>query len=118
MTKFTKGPWVADVDCHGTVLVGCDEQPIADVTFVGHEGSLANGQLIAAAPELFEALQEMMAWAGEIAGDNSDTEAAKIEISAVEKARAALAKATGDTQGTSEPASRTAWKRDATARKK
>ena len=82
MTKFTKGPWVADVDCHGTVFVGCDEHPIADVTFVGHEGSLANGQLIAASPDLFNALT-VLADACESMGIPVDA------------ARAALAKAEG-----------------------
>ena len=89
MTKFTKGPWVADVDCHGTVFVGCDEHPIADVTFIGNEGSLANGRLIAAAPELYEALQEMTELAEGPTGGVSILQKKTILF----KARAALAKA-------------------------
>jgi hypothetical protein len=77
---------------------------IADVRGWGHiqylpngaEVQDANGRLIAAAPELLEALQDMLAVHGvrwEHARGDSSIPTSWVELS--EKARAAIAKATG-----------------------
>jgi hypothetical protein len=69
MSNFTKGPWVADKTSRaiGPVSRESDQSygmviPVAWVEFDPEvEIQAANHQLIAAAPELLEALQEMVA---------------------------------------------------------
>jgi hypothetical protein len=70
--------WIADAAPH----TGCDE---------------ANARLIAAAPELLAALETVLSWAEPVAGDNRDKEAAANEEASIALARAAIAKAEGET---------------------
>jgi len=108
--KHTPGPWIAhkktSPDCsEGTHYITCangalgywrgHKQGHTDSSWVLNK---ADARLIAAAPELLEALSELIA-----AGDNSmrptdgDDVAAMIRFGEAEKAaRAAIAKATGD----------------------
>lgn len=69
MSRFTKGPWVADKTSRSIGPVSKEDDqsygmvlPVAWVEFDPEvEIQAANQQLIAAAPELLEALQEMVA---------------------------------------------------------
>jgi len=104
MSNFTKGPWFFKPSKYqsGTHIVQAGMPSNRVLASFGEDGEVddedyANAHLIHAAPDLYEALEAMLNWAGEIAGDNCDTEAAKIEMFAVEKARSALAKAKGET---------------------
>lgn len=57
MNKFTPGPW----NFNGGYVFGADETPLADIWNAPDEVcALANGELIAAAPELFEALKGLL----------------------------------------------------------
>lgn len=65
MTKFTKGPWVQKNDSDEDVVwvedsIGqyiCDLYHIADKKVFTKENAIANSHLIAAAPDLYEALE-------------------------------------------------------------
>jgi hypothetical protein len=69
MTKHTPGPWKAEIDEQvperGAVYVegpqGWLNQAVADCGFNDVETDEANARLIAAAPELLEALQSLVA---------------------------------------------------------
>lgn len=94
MSAHTPGPWIVTEDCETRVIRGADvEQTEGGVTYSfrdyvastwggPHE---ANARLIAAAPELLVALQEIMADMESDFGTGYD----------YKKARAAIAKATG-----------------------
>ncbi len=92
MSKHTPGPWrVGSSSVGGPTITTTDKRStIADIrTFGGvhcggpqHPETDANARLIAAAPELLEALQDLVAEFG-VCG-------------LTEKARAAIARATGD----------------------
>ena len=95
MSKHTKGPWCAAIDECATVRDSRDNQ-LAMVTYLftktggrrsGDEVS-ANARLIAAAPELLEALEEAVC-ALEVCGK---------DYRATEIARIAIAKAKGETK--------------------
>ena len=97
MTMHTAGEWVD----RGTNCVGTRWQLVASVYPMEHENPeehAANMRLIAAAPDLLEALQEM------VAGDAEAIEDAKRlgvpfpdeMLAAYHKARAAIARATGE----------------------
>jgi len=97
-SKHTPGPW-EQTDGHGptphgtaVAQVGGNQYLIASCTaYFGREGGQANARLIAAAPELLAALEQAhMALIGYLpAHRNVVTDAA------IEAARAAIAKATG-----------------------
>ena len=96
--KHTPGPWVADYDIY-PIMVYSESQrrPTYDeidnvygeaMEFIANTGcNKANARLIAAAPELLEALQEIIA--------SSDAGNASILDSLTCKARASISKATG-----------------------
>ena len=99
-TKHTPGPWVvrtidqslATVETQdGRYIIGNAGQLRADDWKTGHIERRANARLIAAAPELLEALQKMLP---ELRGLSivSDTAAEMLR-----EAEAAIAKATGET---------------------
>ena len=107
-TKHTPGPWVvrtidqslATVETQdGRYIIGNAGQLRADDWKTGHIERRANARLIAAAPELLEALQEM------VAGDAEAIEEAQAlgvpfpeeMLATFKKARAAIARATGET---------------------
>jgi hypothetical protein len=86
---FTPGPWEADLDS-GNISQGGDQ--IASAWVPRHRDNphperVANARLIAAAPELFEALQ----WLKLIYGQRPDH--SKPELRAMQRAADALAKA-------------------------
>lgn len=84
--KFSKGPWRQGVQKDGLIYVANDERRIAILpgTDCGHTlQDQANAKLISAAPELYEALKDIM-------GGNTNG----IEIQKVVSARASLTKAT------------------------
>jgi hypothetical protein len=91
-TTHTPGPWVLDRGADGDMLVtSLHESPDDDVCHVygGNAGdddrALADARLIAAAPELLEALREALAEMEYAYGDGHTP---------TDRARAAIAKAT------------------------
>lgn len=78
--KFTPGPWYVD----GTFVTNDEDLDICSMGDVAWE---ANAHLIAAAPELYEALRDLIAYC-DPTGDYIDDE--------LVWARAALAKARGE----------------------
>ena len=104
---FTRGPWVADL---GETYRICAEngQTVAWATFVFstpmHSGRretktvAANSHLIAAAPELYEALEATLEQAiGCFHNHYGEDPSGTPEPEYIQKARAALAKARGET---------------------
>ena len=94
MSKFTAGPWmitkVCDLPDGGKwidVSDGAYELPLVSVRHKDHE---ANAALIAAAPDMYEALRNMLASA--IPGMNWTDEIGQVIL---EQASAALMKAEG-----------------------
>lgn len=112
MTKHTPGPWlfrtaptsaglchiVSAADWKGAFIYGDGIRKGVDDALPKAQELAANARLIAAAPDLLEALQEM------VAGDAEAIEDAKRlgvpfpdeMLAAYHKARAAIARATGD----------------------
>ena len=98
MSKHTPGPWLIEAqNCHfGDIATvhNTDEKwvtiyaPHWMETGMDEKEQSANARLIAAAPELLEALQMLMNDPGED----------RIKSSAWDAARAAIAKATGETK--------------------
>jgi hypothetical protein len=85
MEKHTPKPWTLDVKKR---RVSAGESPIADVFMWPHpKQQQANACLIAAAPELLEALTDL------IAEIDEDQSSASLSVR-IGKARAAIAKAT------------------------
>ena len=84
MSKHTPGPW--EYRGHAWVQTADDKKiPIANFNF--YAATEANARLIAAAPELLEASKEMLQLIDTIC---------RVEGATVRKARAAIAKATGE----------------------
>ncbi len=89
-TKHTPGPWIYELsnndDCF--TLTSGDKQIIGGCGCCGSPWCVkVDAQLIAAAPDLLEALKAMV-----------ESVTGVDQVSAVNQARAAIAKATGDTQ--------------------
>lgn len=86
----TQGPWSyignGDVVAKSEKYCG-GEKDIASVFLTVNDEDEANARLIAAAPELLEALKVLADYVDECTGDN--------ECRPLENARAAIAKATG-----------------------
>ena len=101
-TQHTKGPWKVKAGSNA-VLAGrkqiCSHVNAASVLPVNivedRKIAEANARLIAAAPDLLEALQDLFDADMEhvLMGDGKDD-----QIEAIAKARAAIAKATGETK--------------------
>jgi len=92
VNKWTPGPWVAALDHNSRPIVwGPGTWQIADCWHTPDGKGWANARLIAAAPELYEALEEMTALASGPTGGVS----AQMKRDILAKARAALAKARG-----------------------
>ena len=61
MSKFTKGPWYVWADLNGRANVGpSPNYSVAEMWNTPLEGQEANARLIAAAPDLYEALRGVM----------------------------------------------------------
>ena len=88
--KFTPGPW--------RIVRYCEAIEIANVAdllhFYGGETAEANAALIAAAPELYAALEAFLGWAQSPLEDSGEKLAAELDQVTV-YAYAALAKARG-----------------------
>lgn len=84
-SAFTPGPWRFDLDDENVVAGLYGEELIVDAPLGGAPAqAIANGHLIAAAPELYRALGDML-------------EHADVAGFIYERAKAALAKARGET---------------------
>jgi hypothetical protein len=93
MTNHTPGPWrykPHSVDSN-YMLIFCSADPSEGDNLRGYCGE-ANARLIAAAPDLLEALQSMCEYTAEL---NPSQGFDGHDADAVNKARAAIAKATG-----------------------
>lgn len=108
MSGHTQGPWEAWCDNHGEYAANVEREggerlPFdvcagdeAIVTVYGFsEESSANARLIAAAPELLDALEEVALVLAGIIAASEDRESARLAGDPYERARAAIAKATG-----------------------
>jgi hypothetical protein len=123
MTQHTPGPWVVGTETRGEEICtihGCSNQPSEDrlgqtwvyvhfPRFVNGEwfnptpeNKWADATLIAAAPELLAALQDMLDMREMHLNSRVHP---KGEIEVVQSARAAIAKATGDANPSQEQAS-------------
>jgi len=80
MSKHTPGPWRVGINQHGGAHIVSDEHGLIGETVGGgncglqlNEGgkaqSLVNARLIAAAPDMLEALRNIDAWASGFAGE-------------------------------------------------
>ena len=89
--KYTAGPWTVAAG-PTYCAIRTDARVIADMRLVGLHYNKADATLIAAAPDLLEALQNLFDADMEhvLMGDGKDD-----QIEAIAKARAAIAKATG-----------------------
>ena len=96
MSKHTPGPW--RVDSHFNIFY--KDAMVAFPCISGGLDQKANARLIAAAPELLEALQEMFAAeranSFEIVGRDTDGHPLNAMGVARKNARAAITKATGE----------------------
>lgn len=89
MTNHTPGPWAANPD--GLIHAGKNRLHIAQAATIGMgHAAAANARLIAAAPDLLAALQALE-WAVDGVAYIQEEYAEQVE-----KARAAIAKATGE----------------------
>lgn len=98
MSGNTPGPWVADLDAQWGPYVYGDDAIVADYSmWDGHrEEARANARLIAAAPDLLEALTDLLGYGcpacnGDCGGANPPVPSCPTRTAA-----AAIAKATGD----------------------
>lgn len=95
-TKHTPAPWIWQydgTDKSGLKVIAGDDLNIVD--FVGGENiqeAEANARLIAAAPELLEALEQCLTRINPKSKDTWD-------LKAIHVAKAAIAKATGEKEG-------------------
>ena len=113
-TKFTPGPWISDSDHPNTwhpnirstvdsnIFAGNICTVLSNLIYPGNDPKMhiemkANAHLIAAATELYEALEIMLADYWE-ASKEWDKENQEYATTVIDQSRAALAKATGSTQ--------------------
>jgi len=95
--KFTPGPWAVYPGTDGNEICAVDHSPGLPIRQVicgprRGENWIANAHLIAAAPDMYEALQDLIALA-----EHAMREAGDYDINGeLEDARAALAKARGE----------------------
>lgn len=68
-TKFTPGPWDVYVGDDESIRIVTDERRICDVTIYLDEVDGANAHLIAAAPDMYEALKALRALVGTTEAD-------------------------------------------------
>ena len=85
-TKFTPGPWEANTGDHAYPTVSAQDRVI--VTIWQCPQQAANARLVSAAPDLYEALREI------VEGDDRPSD---LTMAALRRAVAALAKAEGRT---------------------
>ena len=112
-TKHTPGPWVAQV--RNTIIPDCitaDITPNGDeyrgdvarlqscehIDGITQDEMRANAHLIAAAPDLLEALEEVLDGLGFLSGGDHELEGYGIDEARGAEIRAAIAKAKGQTE--------------------
>ena len=64
MSKFTKGKWIIDTDGNG-IYSDTEEYQVAYISYINYNKNKemqANALLIAAAPEMYEKLQEALSY--------------------------------------------------------
>lgn len=95
--KPTKGPWNIQVNASDEICVWRGANRVAKIDHFPHEGATANAYLIAAAPDLLEALKIMTELVGahlSSSADHSD-ESLKVMWAEYDLAKQAIAKAEG-----------------------
>ena len=95
--EYTPGPWVFYDDSNDgktkRIEIAAQGKTVARIYHSVPEEDLPNVRLIAAAPDLLEALQDFLNWSNSVYyGEDTRREL----VMAKNKARAAIAKATGD----------------------
>ena len=92
MSKHTPGPWSFWADRNMRLQVGpSPNYTVAKMMVTPIEGQQANASLLAAAPELLDALVQMVSVFLDTEGRHGES-----ENDAMDAARAAIAKATGE----------------------
>lgn len=87
MTGFTKGPWVLEeVDKYGDWRITVNGEPfMAQTSYYPYQSdNVYDAYLISAAPELYEALDDLINW---FQSEYGESERLKAGLSALEKAR-------------------------------
>lgn len=103
MSKHTAGPWVVSASSPFLIRAGNDTtgRHIAHTGPASYHPSFEvdepNARPIAAAPDLLEALEECLGWLEWLYHPDHDDEK-KSSLSSLKRARAAIAKATGEDQ--------------------
>lgn len=82
--RRTTGPWTADMGRREVVIRGANSEPVASIWLNGDDDR-ANARLIAAGPEMLDALSAMLL----------EHDAGGITLATSREARAVIAKATG-----------------------
>jgi hypothetical protein len=104
MSSYTPGPWreyapdIQDVGVdknYRTIAAGCEYLKVQSGFAITGFVSPADARLIAAAPDLLEALQSLLLECV-VAKENSSYATCQIAKIAIDDARQAIAKATGD----------------------
>jgi hypothetical protein len=93
LALYTPGPWLVE----GDDVVLADGTPIGRVYYVGParggvESTEANARLVAAAPDLLDALERLLVFADELCRDVG----VSTHYPSAERARAAIRRALGD----------------------
>ena len=95
MSKHTSGPWAIYVNAPSDIVIRKMSKDGYELCSIARVSSgYANARLIAAAPELLEALKEAHNALELFASDESPS--GQIAVAAVMQASAAIAKATGE----------------------
>lgn len=93
MTQFTPGPWKA-INALGVWIVGCGDDHLLTKIPAGSVDAEANARLIAAAPELLDALNSLSA----VCEQAQLRHGHGVWSQLLDDARAAIAKARGESQ--------------------
>jgi hypothetical protein len=90
--KHTPGPWIYDAQCIDPIIIATEDRETGLARVQSWSGTpsgeecIANARLIAAAPELLQALKGLLAYTLHIMepGDNAETLAARAAIAKAE----------------------------------
>mgnify|MGYP001544477645 CR=1 FL=1 len=105
MSGHTPGPWrfYTEPQPNGCPIVGAKGLMVAMLAHSIHQQdqrdtAIANGRLVAAAPELLEALQAILPFIPITSAKEGGASAYSENVRAADKVRYAIAKATGETK--------------------